>query len=183
AVIIESGVWKGFGTWILEQAAPRAEIHALDPIVALAPFLSRWKVGRVHRSHRVHYSHQDFSCAPVAEIVAGRADAVAVFDDHQNKLPRLRQCRAAGIRHIVFDDNFRVPYTHRTLEHEREAGNPELESEIERYEIFPALWPVDARIGDLHIQEPGMDFPLDRELRDIHRERKWHSYVTYVRLR
>ena len=108
---------------------------------------------------------------------------VAFFDDHQDKLPRLRQCRAAGVRHVIFDDNVAAPYTHRTLEHERAAESPLLEQEIERYEVFPALWPVDLPVGDLHIQEAGLDFPVDRELRDIHRERNWHSYVTYVRLK
>jgi hypothetical protein len=29
----------------------------------------------------------------------------------------------------------------------------------------------------------GMGFPVERELRDLYRERNWHSYVTYVRLK
>lgn len=183
SVVFEVGVWRGFSTWLIEQAAPSAELHCLDPLFTIEPLIPRWRLGRKYRSPRARYSTQDFSCAPIRELVAGRRDALAFFDDHQNKLPRLLQCRAAGIGHVIFDDNFVAPYTHRTLEHER-ADDPDLLArEIESYETFPALWPVDFRYGDLHIQEPGLDLPVERLLREIHRERQWHSYVTYVRLR
>ncbi|HEX5184306.1 MAG TPA: hypothetical protein VFW19_14300 [Allosphingosinicella sp.] len=184
-IVFEVGVWRGFGTWLIEQAVPEAELHCLDPMVMLQGFMSRWKVGRIYRSPRAAYSGDDFSCAPIAERVRGRLRPLAVFDDHQNKLPRLRQCREAGIRDIVFDDNMVAPGTHRSLEDERldPAGREELEREIESYEIFPALWPVDARIGGLTVREEGLDFPIEPAFRAIHAERDWHSSVTYVRLR
>ncbi len=182
-VVFEVGVWKGFSTWLIEQAAPAAEIHSFDPLFMLQHLVPKRRIGKTYRSPRAHYSSQDFSCAPIRDLVAGRANALAFFDDHQNKLPRLLQCKAAGIQHVVFDDNLSEPYTHRTLEHQRAADATLLEREIETYETFPALWPVDLRIGDLHLQEAGMDFPVDRELRDIYRDRTWHSYVTYVRLK
>jgi len=182
-IVFEVGVWRGFSTWIIEQAAPGAEIHAFDPLFMIEHLIPRRRIGRVYRSPRVRYSPQDFSCAPIGEQAAARPGALAFFDDHQNKLPRLLQCRAAGIRHVIFDDNLAQPYTHRTLEHERAADPAALEREIELYEVFPALWPVDLRVGDLHIQEAGMDFPVERELRDLYRDRQWHSYVTYVRLK
>jgi len=183
--VFEVGVWRGFSTWLIEQAAPDAELHSLDPMFMLEPYLSRWKVGRIYRSGTAHYSCDDFSCAPIAETVRGHARPLAFFDDHQNKLPRLRQCRAAGIRDIIFDDNMAEPGTHRSLEDDRR--DPErrhlLEREIEAYEVFPALWPVDARIGTLHLVEQGLDFPIEPALRRVYDERQWHSSVTYVRLR
>lgn len=184
SVVFEAGVWRGFSTWLIEQAAPSAEVHCFDPLFMLEHLIPRRRIGRTYRSPRAKYSTQDFSCAPIRELAAGRADALAFFDDHQNKVPRLMQCKAAGIRHVIFDDNVTAaPYTHRTLEHERAADPSALDREIDLYETFPALWPVDFRYGDLHIEEAGMGFPVDRELRDIHRDRQWHSYVTYVRLR
>ncbi len=30
ALVVESGVWKGQGTWALRRAVPRAELHAFD---------------------------------------------------------------------------------------------------------------------------------------------------------
>ena len=183
SVVFESGVWRGFSTWLIEQAAPQAEIHCFDPLFLLEGLIPRRRLGQTYRSRRACYSSQDFSCAPIDALVAERADALAFFDDHQNKLPRLRQCLAAGVKHVIFDDNLIAPYTHRTLEHERAADPGLLEGIIDQYEIFPALWPVDLRLGDLHVTEAGLGFPLDRELRDIHRDRHWHSYVTYVRLK
>ena len=84
---------------------------------------------------------------------------------------------------MVFDDNLSAPYTHRTLEYERATDATLLDREIDTYETFPALWPVDFRYGNLHLKEAGMGFPVERELRDIYRDRNWHSYVTYVRLK
>lgn len=183
SVVFESGVWRGFSTWLIEQAAPQAEIHCFDPLFMLQHLIPRRKLGKTYRSPRAKYSNQDFSCAPIRELAAGRAGALAFFDDHQNKLPRLLQCKAFGIKHIVFDDNLLAPYTHKTLEHERAADATLLDSEIESYETFPAVWPVDFRVGGLHIEEAGMGFPVERELRDVYRDRNWHSYVTYVRLK
>lgn len=180
-IVFEVGIWKGFSTWLIEQAAPQADVHSFDPIVMLREYLKRWKVGRTYRSPRAHYSAQDFSCAPIAQLAANRR-ALAFFDDHQNKMPRLLQCKAAGIKDIVFDDNLAQPYTHRTLEHERAADASVLEREIASYEVFPALWPVHLDIAGLKIDEPGMGFPVKREFRDLYRDRDWHSYVTYVRL-
>jgi hypothetical protein len=182
SVVFEVGVWRGFSTWLIEQAAPSAELHCLDPLFTFEHLIPRRRIGKTYRSRRARYSTQDFSCAPIRELAAGR-HAVAFFDDHQNKLPRLLQCKAAGVQHVIFDDNLSVPYTHRTLEHERAADPAVLQREIDLYEIFPPLWPVDLRFGDLRLKEAGMDFPVDRELRDIHRDRDWYSYVTYVRLK
>ncbi|MBI2213020.1 MAG: glycosyltransferase family 2 protein [Acidobacteria bacterium] len=182
-VVFEVGVWRGFSTWLIEQAAPSAEIHSFDPLFLLEGLLRNDALGEVYRSPRARYSYQDFSCAPIGALAAGRSEALAFFDDHQNKLPRLRQCRELGIRHVIFDDNLAAPYTHRTLEHERAADASELDREIELYETFPALWPVDFRVGDLHVKEEGMNFPVEPELQELYEERQWHSYVTYVRLR
>jgi hypothetical protein len=184
-IVFEVGVWRGFSTWLIEQAVPEARIHCMDPMVMLQGFMSRWKLGRTYHSARATYAADDFSCAPIAELIAPQKRPLAFFDDHQNKLPRLLQCRAAGIRDIIFDDNMADAGTHRSLEDDRR--DPErrhlLEREIEAYEVFPALWPVDARIGTLHLVEQGLGFPVEPALRRVYDERQWHSSITYVRLR
>lgn len=184
-VVFEVGVWKGFSTWLIEQAAPEAEVFCFDPLFFLEHLIDRRKLGAIYRSRRAHYSHQDFSCAGIREIAANHYRPLAFFDDHQNKLPRLFQSKAAGIKDIVFDDNTAIQYTHRTLEQEREDPQSQavLEREVQSYEIFPALWPVDWVLGPLHIKEDGMAFPVEDQLRHIYNERVWHSYVTYVRLK
>jgi hypothetical protein len=184
-VVFEVGVWRGYSTWIIEQAAPDAQVVCLDPIFPLWPRLKRWRTRKVYRSPRATYSGQDFSCAPIAEIVAEHERPVAFFDDHQNKLPRLVQCQAAGIEHAIFDDNTREFLTHHTLEQaRRDPGSAAaLERLVETYEIFPALWPVHVSRPDLHIDEDGLGLPVEDGFVNVHAEREWHSYVTYVRVR
>jgi hypothetical protein len=185
ALVFEVGVWRGFSTWIIEQAAPQAQLHCLDPVFMFEPYLRRRRVGRTYRSPRASYSSQDFSCVPVAELAVDRPRTLVFFDDHQNKLPRLRQCHAAGVEHVVFDDNRVGVGTHRTLEDERRtpAGTAELERLVERYETFPALWPVRETVAGLPIDEAGLDFPVEPAFAAVHAERRWHSNVTYARLR
>jgi hypothetical protein len=184
-VVFEVGVWRGFSTWLIEQAAPAAEVYCLDPMFLIEYYVDQTKLGQTYRSPRAHYSTQDFSCFEIAKTIDGYSRPLAFFDDHQNKWPRLLQCKAAGIKDIVFDDNTAENYTHRTLEHDRR--NPEstrlLEQEIERYEIFPALWPAEMIRGPMHLKEEGIGLPVEDELRPVYEERHWHSYVTYVRLR
>jgi trans-aconitate methyltransferase len=183
-LVFEVGVWRGYSTWLIEQAAPQAEIVCLDPLVAVQPKLKRAsRMG--HRSTHATYSAQDFSCMPVADIAAGHERSVAFFDDHQNKLPRLLQARAAGIRDVVFDDNTPERLTHETLEEARldPDSAATLEALVQTYETFPALWAVDTTIGSVRLKEDGLGLPVEKVFANVHAERDWHSYVTYVRLR
>ena len=184
-IVFEVGVWKGFSTWIIEQAAPEAEVFCFDPIFLVEHLLDPGKIGPTYRSKRASYSYQEFSCANISELAANSSRPLVFFDDHQNKLPRLLQAKKFGIRDIVFDDNCPMFGTHRTLEEDR--MDPKfaevIEREVQDYEIFPALWDVDAVISDaIHIKESGLDFPLERGLTEIYEERQWHSYVTYLSL-
>lgn len=93
-VIIESGIWKGFGTWLLEQACPEARIISIDP------FLSK----RIYISPRVTYHAIDFSEIDWSQIDPGQA--LVFFDDHQNAYTRLTQCHWFGFRKVIFEDNY-----------------------------------------------------------------------------
>ena len=185
-VVFEVGVWKGFSTWIIRRAAPRAKVFCLDPLFMLESFLDMSKVGPTYRDPAVSYLRDEFSCANIAELVAQAAHPLVFFDDHQNKLPRVRQAKDAGIKHIIFDDNEAAGYTHRTLEQDRSDINSArlLDQLIDRYEVFPALWDIDALLNEcVRVKEKGMDFPVTPELMEIYKERDWHSYVTYLHLR
>jgi hypothetical protein len=184
-VVFEVGVWKGFSTWIIRRAAPNAKLFCFDPIFMMEPFLDMSKVGPTYRDPAASYSHQEFSCANIAELAAQSPRPLVFFDDHQNKLPRLLQAKEAGIEHIIFDDNEAAGYTHRTLEQDRADSSTAqvLDQLIDRYEVFPALWDIDALLLDwIRVKEDGMDFPVTSDLMHIYDERIWHSYVTYVHL-
>jgi hypothetical protein len=179
-------VWKGFSTWLIRRAVPDARVFSFDPVIMLAGLLDPAKVGATYRDPNVSYSFQDFSCADLAGIVAEAPRPLVFFDDHQNKMARLHQARNLGIKHIVFDDNDAKYPTHRTLEDElleTDSAN-RLAQLVERYEVFPALWDVDAFLnGHLRINERGLGFPIARDVKEVYKDRDWHSYVTYVRLR
>ncbi len=91
--VIESGVWRGAGTWLIEQAAPEAEIFALDPN------LNRLQ----YRSSRASYSTIDFNLHDWAELPNS---TVVLFDDHQDAFVRMQQSLWHGIRHVIFEDNY-----------------------------------------------------------------------------
>ncbi|MCS4158442.1 hypothetical protein [Salinibacter ruber] len=92
--IIESGVWKGYGSWFIEKACPDAQIHCIDPNLERVEY----------RPDNSTYYNSDFS-----EIDWGNLpedETLLFFDDHQNAPPRLRQARRWGFRYIVFEDNY-----------------------------------------------------------------------------
>lgn len=92
--IIESGVWKGQGTYFIEQAAPKATIFCLDPN------LSRL----VYKSKRSVYSTLDFSKQDWSSLP--KDQTLVFFDDHQDALKRVRTCQKMGFKHLMFEDNY-----------------------------------------------------------------------------
>jgi hypothetical protein len=91
--IVESGVFKGLGTWLLEQAAPEARLFCIDPEPG----------ARVYESPRATYLTDDF-----ARISwdAPRDSTLLFFDDHQDELRRVDEARQLGFRHLIFEDNY-----------------------------------------------------------------------------
>ena len=92
--VIESGVWKGQGTWLIEQACPDAELHCIDPDLRNLEY----------RSHRATYYEHDFSTIDWSSLP--RADTLLFFDDHTNAYERLKTARWFGFRHAIFEDNY-----------------------------------------------------------------------------
>src|SRR5437868_9355258 len=78
--VIESGVWKGQGTWFSQQACPTARLHCIEPFGQNI----QW------RATRATYYKQDFSGLSWDGIV-DKEKTVLFFDDHQDALERVRQ--------------------------------------------------------------------------------------------
>lgn len=91
--IIESGVWYGAGTWLIESAAPNAKIICLDPNL---------KEGR-YRGKNAFYSRKDFGLMNWSSLPKDKT--LIIFDDHQNALRRVRESSSFGFKHIIFEDN------------------------------------------------------------------------------
>jgi hypothetical protein len=92
--IIESGVFRGQGTWLIEQACPEAKLYCIDP-----------NLGRIaHRVPRAEYFDRDFSALPWDGLP--REQTLLFFDDHQNAYERIKTARWFGFRHLIFEDNY-----------------------------------------------------------------------------
>jgi hypothetical protein len=94
--VIESGVWKGQGTWFIEQACPNAEIHCLDINLSRVEY----------QSMRAAYHESDFSCVDWSGLPC--EDTLLFFDDHQNAYERLKTVKWFGFRHAMFEDNYSI---------------------------------------------------------------------------
>ncbi len=94
--VVESGVYKGQTTWLIEQACPDATITCIDPHPEL----------REYTSERADYSEEDFSLHDWSNLDAART--LCFFDDHQNAFARLHDMKWWGFKHALFEDNYPV---------------------------------------------------------------------------
>ncbi len=93
AVIVESGVWKGQGSWILRQACPQAAMHCFD--------LSLKRL--VYKDAAIHYHEMDWGRFSFSGL--DPAKSLCFFDDHVNNAKRVREAYEKGFRTMIFDDN------------------------------------------------------------------------------
>ncbi len=93
--IVESGVFKGLGTWLLERAAPNARLYCIDPDPSQ----------RIYHSANAEYFTSDFS---KLEWDLPRDRTLLFFDDHQDALARIVRAEQLGFVHVVFEDNYPV---------------------------------------------------------------------------
>ena len=93
-VIVESGIFKGMTTWLLENACPDAKIISIDIHLD----------SREYISENVQYVDQDFSTQDWSNVATTKS--LVFFDDHQNAYDRIQQCKKFGFKHIIFEDNY-----------------------------------------------------------------------------
>jgi hypothetical protein len=92
--IIESGVWKGLGTWFMEKACPTSKITSIDPVLN----------SRSYISNNVTYTTNDFKTLNWDSV--DKENTLCFFDDHQNAFDRIEQCKSIGFKHLMFEDNY-----------------------------------------------------------------------------
>lgn len=95
--IIESGVWKGQGTWLLEKTLPNANIYSIDLNLSIREYVS----------DKVQYFDKDFSEIDWSNIL-DKNDTILFFDDHQNAVNRIRQGMEIGFKQFIFEDNYPI---------------------------------------------------------------------------
>ena len=94
-VIIESGVYKGQGTWAFENACPTSQLICLDPY-------PQYEAG--FKSDKAIYIHHDFNQVDWSTV--NKDDALCFFDDHQNSVHRLMHAALQGFTKFMFEDNY-----------------------------------------------------------------------------
>lgn len=94
--IVESGVLKGQGTWLLEQSAPGAQLICIEPVQERIEY----------RAENAKYLVEDFSQHNWDEL--DRENTLLFFDDHQNAFERLKLIDKLGFRNVIFEDNYSI---------------------------------------------------------------------------
>jgi len=93
SLVIESGIYKGQSSWLLEKTCPEAKVISLDIDFS----------NREYISNKIEYIQKDFSLIPWGKLPE---NTVAFFDDHQNAYERVQLCKSIGIHNIIFEDNY-----------------------------------------------------------------------------
>lgn len=101
--IIESGVWHGHSTWLLEQSSSKGvKIFSLDPLNQFA-YVSQTA------SYFTGHKFKDFVSIDWATLIPNEMDrsqhTLCFFDDHYGK-DRIYQAHKLGFKHLIFDDNY-----------------------------------------------------------------------------
>jgi hypothetical protein len=95
-LIIESGVWKGHSTWLLESAAPNADLICFDTSLNNREFISQ----------KAKYFERDFSEFNWSNFDLTKA--LIFLDDHQNHYERLIRGHWFGFKHFILEDVYPV---------------------------------------------------------------------------
>jgi hypothetical protein len=91
--IIESGVYRGQSTWLIEKTLPDAQILSIDIDLSKREYIS----DKVEYSN-LDFKYHDFSIVP--------SNTLVFFDDHQPHMDRIKQSKFFGIKNIIFEDNY-----------------------------------------------------------------------------
>ena len=92
--IIESGIFKGQGTWLFEKASPHSKIYSIDIDLSKRDYISK----------TVTYFSKDFAFLNWEQI--NKEKTLVFFDDHQNAMKRIKFCKKEGFKAIIFEDNY-----------------------------------------------------------------------------
>tara|TARA_Y100000389_G_scaffold23422_1_gene20028 strand:+ start:233 stop:1114 length:882 start_codon:yes stop_codon:yes gene_type:complete len=94
--VVESGIWKGQSTWLIEKVLPHAKVISIDVKLDKREYISK--------SKKVTYTNKDFRFLNLKNI--SKKNSLVFFDDHQNFFDRIIQCHFFGFKDILFDDNY-----------------------------------------------------------------------------
>ena len=100
-LVVESGIWKGQGTWFIRKALPDADIMSFDIDLSLIEY----------KSDDVQYLERDINTVDWAEFFKDNPEktpekTLLFLDDHQDFSDRLYFLDDAPFKHVVVEDNY-----------------------------------------------------------------------------
>ena len=93
--VIESGVFKGQSTWLIENTLPNSKILSIDIDLSQRIYISKKAT-----YSDIDFKNQDFSNIP--------EDTLVFLDDHVNHYERLQQAKFFNIKNIILEDNYPI---------------------------------------------------------------------------
>lgn len=99
-LIIESGIWKGQGTWLMRKTCPHSKIVSIDLNMSNLVFADK----------NVAYYDKDIKTLDLKSIVQpfDREKVLVFFDDHQNFNDRIDFLIDSKVKHVIFEDNYPI---------------------------------------------------------------------------
>ena len=92
-LVIESGVYKGQSTWLIENTLPNSKIISIDINLNKREYISKKSEYR-----SLDFKYNEFKNLPDNTLV--------FFDDHVDHVERIKQSNFFGIKNIVLEDNY-----------------------------------------------------------------------------
>jgi len=93
-LVVESGIWKGHSTWLIETTLPHAKIISFDTNLSVRQYVSS----------KVTYIESDFQFYDWSRV--NLENSLIFFDDHQNSFSRIILANFFGFKRMVFEDNY-----------------------------------------------------------------------------
>jgi len=177
-IIIESGVFRGLGTYFIQLACPEAQVFCIEP-----------RQDRIRYRHKnAMYFTQDFSKIPWDKYISQSnfLDVLFFIDDHQNDFSRIPLCQELGIKHILLEDNYAQGtgdcYTLKKA-FENEEDSQYLHNVLEIYSELPPVYKGEQWRGEPWNHPTSnplltkVEYPYQQVFYDEQKEYTWFAYA------
>lgn len=175
-IIIESGIWKGQGTWLIETVLPNSTIYSIDIN------LNRL----VYKSDKVIYLNKDITTINWLDKIDSSKKTLVFLDDHQDFNKRIDFLINNNLKDIIFEDNY--PLGQGDCVSPKKLLNEETSSFFKYYEEAPPIF-IDnkTRWGDNWIENYNTRDHLlqksDEEKYELFYEERFdYTWISYVKL-
>jgi hypothetical protein len=151
SLVIESGVWRGLGTWMIEKTLPDADIISFDINLALRNYISE-DVTYIENDVSNMDWNSFFSEYPEKNL----ENTLIFFDDHIDFSSRLELLENVNIKYVIYEDNY-PPQQGDCISPKQILESPLIEDEIKQkfsslvkdyFEFPPMYLPEKTRWGD-----------------------------------